>query len=156
MPKKKVKPKKKGKAVNFLRWSWEPSAAGKGANVQLDGPRVARQREDDGDEGHSVRTRAPLPMSGRVYWEVVFAYPGEEKGAGMGSGYVFGVVDGTATAEQYGREDGIYDNEKWWGLEDIGGIFRGADQAKIMIFTVNAFNNFGKVLDKTTPLKKLF
>ena len=32
----------------------------------------------------------------------------------------------------------------------------GADQAKIMIFTVNAFNNFGKVLDKTTPLKKLF
>jgi hypothetical protein len=32
----------------------------------------------------------------------------------------------------------------------------GADQAKIITFTVNAFNNFGKVLDKTTPLKKLF
>jgi hypothetical protein len=102
-------------------WSWEPSA-GKGPTIKLDGPRVATAAAP----GQSVRARAPLPASGRVYWEVVFAYPGKEKGASLTGSFLSGVVDGAVTEEEYGKRSGILFSKKWWGLKDEGYIYKGA------------------------------
>ena len=79
---------------------WAPFSLGKGANIVLRSPLVARQGSSG--SGHSVRLKDPLPHCGQVYWELVFCVPTLPAGAPLTGRHscLAGVVDGSDPARR--------------------------------------------------------
>ena len=58
----------------------------------------------------------------------MYSRPGQNTGDSLGCCYIAGVVDGSVT--EFSTSNSIRGCGKWWGLEDDGGIYEGAEERR--------------------------